>query len=160
MKKIPLLLFGAATIFLSCEAKQTTKDTANSQTEMTPTAASSSAEKTAELEAQQISGEPQVATDAGQKPALNPAHGEPYHRCDIQVGAPLNSEQAPQNTVQNTLPQQMPANNSFNTNPIAPSASPVPSVSSSAATGPKPALNPAHGEPHHRCDLQVGAPLT
>lgn len=161
MKKIPILLLGAATIFLSCEAKQTTKDTANSQsTEMTPTAASASTEKTAELEAQQIGGEPQAATEAGQKPALNPAHGEPYHRCDIQVGAPLNSAPAPQNTVQQPVPQQMPANNSFNTNPIAPSASPASSVSPSGATGPKPALNPAHGQPHHRCDLQVGAPLT
>jgi len=28
--------------------------------------------------------------------ALNPAHGQPGHRCDIAVGAPLNSAPAAQ----------------------------------------------------------------
>ena len=93
-----------------------------------------------------------VTNQSGKKPTLNPAHGQPFHRCDIQVGAPIDS--APQ---QNPAPQMAPqqsSNSNFNTSPIAPAAAPV------QATGPKPALNPAHGQPHHRCDLQVGAPLT
>ena len=48
-----------------------------------------------------------VATNtSGKKPALNPAHGEPFHRCDISVGAPIDS--APQ---QNAAPQLMPPQN-------------------------------------------------
>ena len=70
---------------------------------------------------------------------LNPAHGEPGHRCDIAVGAPLNSAPAAQPAVQATPPVQ-----------ATPSAAPV-------ATGA--GLNPAHGQPGHDCSIPVGAPL-
>ncbi len=70
-------------------------------------------------------------------PALNPAHGQPGHRCDLAVGAPLPA------TV-NTTPSAAP---SVKSEPIKPVET-------------KPALNPAHGEPGHRCDLAVGAPLS
>jgi hypothetical protein len=73
--------------------------------------------------------------------ALNPAHGQPGHRCDISVGAPLNSAPANVNTGQ---PQPV-------TMPTAPSPAP--------ATGGTGAKNPAHGQPGHRCDIAVGAPL-
>ena len=37
--------------------------------------------------------------------ALNPAHGMPGHRCDISVGAPLNSPPGPNTTPQTiTMP--------------------------------------------------------
>lgn len=91
------------------------------------------------------------------RPALNPEHGQPYHRCEIPVGAPIDS--APQqNAAPQVMPQQNTAGNNFNTNPISPSMSPS-APAPVQATGPKPALNPAHGEPHHRCDIEVGAPL-
>ena len=86
------------------------------------------------------------------KPALNPAHGEPYHRCEIAVGAPIDS--AP---TQNATPQQA-APSILNPNP-APAVSTTPAAPAQAF-GPKPAMNPEHGQPHHRCDLAVGAPLT
>jgi hypothetical protein len=66
--------------------------------------------------------------------AMNPAHGQPNHRCDIPVGAPLNSPPANANT------QQSPLINS----------------GSSPATG---KVNPPHGQPGHRCDIKVGDPL-
>jgi len=72
---------------------------------------------------------------------MNPPHGEPGHRCDIPVGQPLNSKPAPQ-PVQQNIAQNTPA----------PTPTPTP-------TGPKPALNPAHGEPWHNCALKVGDPL-
>ncbi|NML58111.1 hypothetical protein [Chryseobacterium cheonjiense] len=72
---------------------------------------------------------------------MNPPHGEPGHRCDIPVGQPLNSKPAPQ-PVQQNITQNTPA----------PTPTPAP-------TGPKPALNPAHGEPWHNCALKVGDPL-
>ncbi len=86
------------------------------------------------------------------KPAVNPPHGEPYHRCEIAVGAPIDS--AP---TQNAAPQQA-APSILNPNP-APAVSTTPAAPAQAF-GPKPAVNPEHGQPHHRCDLAVGAPLS
>jgi len=78
--------------------------------------------------------------------ALNPAHGAPGHRCDIAVGAPLNSSPA---TVQpNTSAQQQ----------VVPQAvTPAPATATTTTGGQR--LNPKHGEPGHRCDIAVGAPL-
>lgn len=83
----------------------------------------------------------QTAPATGQV-ALNPAHGMPGHRCDIKVGEPLNSAPAQSATTVNPQPTM-----------IAPTAPP-----SGAATT-KAGMNPAHGQPGHRCDIAVGAPL-
>jgi len=77
---------------------------------------------------------------SGDNPSLNPAHGQPGHRCDLAVGAPLT------NTDGATVPAANPQN--IQATPALPS--PVPA-------GLK--INPAHGQPGHRCDIQVGAPL-
>lgn len=84
-----------------------------------------------------------VATTA---PGMNPPHGEPGHRCDIAVGAPLNS---PAGKTPPAQPQPVP-----NVQPQAPqgSATITPAVTA-------PGMNPPHGEPGHRCDIAVGAPL-
>lgn len=85
---------------------------------------------------------------SGTAVALNPAHGQPGHRCDIPEGAPLNS--AP---IQGAM---LPGNNNAAAAPVpaAPAQSiPLPSTTSTAR------LNPAHGQPGHRCDIAVGAPL-
>ncbi len=76
---------------------------------------------------------------------LNPAHGQPGHRCDLAVGAPLNS--APAKTT-----------STISTNTAAAPATVQPTIT---ATTPKtaPGMNPAHGQPGHRCDISVGAPL-
>lgn len=76
--------------------------------------------------------------------ALNPAHGMPGHRCDIAVGAPLNSPAnatAPASVQMNTAPQSAPAMQ------VAPST-----------TG-KILINPPHGQPGHDCSVEVGKPL-
>lgn len=140
MKKIPLIIFAAATLTVSCTKKANENSASTTQKANTETPSQEN-----------------NAVASNDKPALNPAHGQPYHRCDIAVGAPIDSPAPVQNAAPQAIPQSAP-NAGFNTNPISPSA--APSVSSSAAIGPKPALNPPHGEPHHRCDLQVGAPLT
>jgi hypothetical protein len=72
---------------------------------------------------------------------LNPEHGQPGHRCDIAVGAPLSSpvQQLPQAT---TVPQSLP---------------PLPQPAGNANGTVR--LNPAHGEPGHDCAVQVGQPL-
>jgi hypothetical protein len=84
-----------------------------------------------------------VTTQPAASPAaagLNPAHGQPKHRCDIAVGAPLNSPPAGN-------PNQQPAANK-----------PVVGVQAPAA-GNNAGLNPAHGQPGHDCAIAVGAPL-
>jgi hypothetical protein len=73
---------------------------------------------------------------------MNPSHDQPGHRCDIPVGAPLNSPIA---TGKTTAPQVV-----SNTSVTVPSATVAPT--------PK-GMNPPHGQPGHRCDISVGAPL-
>ena len=89
---------------------------------------------------------------------LNPAHGQPGHRCDIAVGAPLNS--APSSSVTppspggaagsvlpgprvGNIPSPVGTAPSFNTQPVATA----------------PGMNPPHGQPGHDCSIAVGAPL-
>ena len=94
---------------------------------------------------------PSPAATTQSKAGLNPEHGQPGHRCDIAVGAPLSSAPAtPQNAPQpmNVTPMAAPTA----------TAPAVPTLAEQPANG-NVKLNPAHGEPHHRCDLQVGAPL-
>ncbi|WP_460893925.1 hypothetical protein [Rufibacter soli] len=80
----------------------------------------------------------------GATAGLNPAHGQPGHRCDIQVGAPLSSAPAQAPTITSGTPAPMPQA------PVLPSAPPI-----STAKG----LNPPHGQPGHDCAVPVGAPL-
>jgi hypothetical protein len=81
-------------------------------------------------------------------PGMNPPHGEPGHRCDIAVGAPLNSKPAPTNTQPVAI----------NTNPAAGQQN-VTMTPVQTQTKTAPGMNPPHGEPGHRCDIAVGAPL-
>jgi len=82
--------------------------------------------------------------------ALNPQHGQPGHRCDIAVGAPLNS---PASTIQpNVSATTAPTSSATANSTVVPKEIPKPGTSGTA-------LNPKHGEPGHRCDIAVGAPL-
>jgi hypothetical protein len=74
---------------------------------------------------------------------MNPAHGQPNHRCDIAVGAPLNSKPVSANTLPAVTKTQVPA------------ATSIQQPTQKTAPG----MNPAHGQPGHRCDIAVGAPL-
>ncbi len=97
---------------------------------------------------------------------LNPPHGEPFHRCEIPVGAPLNSAPASTEPVQATAPQTSGSAQSVANNPFAPTVenarrmnSSQPRRTTAPASGTKPRLNPPHGQPWHRCDIAVGSPL-
>lgn len=80
-------------------------------------------------------------------PGMNPPHEQPNHRCDIPVGAPLNSKKAETTTVKTTDNQ---------TSTTAPIAAPQNNAGSTTIAD---GMNPAHGQPGHRCDIPVGAPL-
>ena len=79
---------------------------------------------------------------------MNPAHGEPGHRCDIPVGSPLSqpvqnpAAAAPTPAAAPVIPQQTTV---------------VPQSTAPQATAP--GMNPPHGQPGHRCDIPVGSPL-
>lgn len=88
---------------------------------------------------------------------LNPPHGQPGHRCDIAVGAPLPNdgsavsqvkpvgENEAMPVVSGGVPQQVMQ------------VQPQTQQNYVGAKGEK--LNPPHGQPGHRCDIPVGAPL-
>ncbi|RYG50392.1 MAG: hypothetical protein EOO01_10820 [Chitinophagaceae bacterium] len=94
---------------------------------------------------------PAVSKPAG---ALNPAHGQPGHRCDIAVGAPLSS--APKGAAAPVVTQSTPVAKPATTGPA--TITPV-SPALAPKSGPGVKLNPPHGEPGHDCAVQVGAPL-
>lgn len=72
---------------------------------------------------------------------MNPPHGQAGHRCDIAVGAPLNS--VPNKAMSTSAP--------IVTNSV-PSSNATKTVTKSG-------MNPPHGQTGHRCDIAVGAPL-
>ncbi|MFN2457162.1 MAG: hypothetical protein ABR502_03070 [Chitinophagaceae bacterium] len=108
---------------------------------------------------------------------LNPAHGQPGHRCDISVGAPLNSAPAQKTTIPSinntTTPVVTDSTSSATNNPVAvtlPAATPIVNFpftipdnivasGTPAATSGNVKLNPAHGQPGHDCKIAVGQPL-
>lgn len=88
--------------------------------------------------------------------ALNPEHGQPGHRCDIPVGTPLSTPVGG-NQAANMPTQATPApqgNQPFLVNDDAKQRL----GGAPAATSGN--LNPAHGQPGHRCDIPVGQPLS
>lgn len=87
-----------------------------------------------------VAGQQIQVPAAGITGGLNPEHGKPGHRCDIAVGQPLNS----------------PAGGGA---PAPAMAAPAPMASPAANQTVAPGMNPPHGEPGHRCDISVGAPL-
>ncbi|MBC7507255.1 MAG: hypothetical protein H7320_00675 [Ferruginibacter sp.] len=92
---------------------------------------------------------PQNITAGVTAAGMNPAHGKPGHKCEIAVGAPLNSAPARTATAPTTTNQTNTINQPTTTQPAISGAKTV------TAKG----MNPPHGEPGHRCDISVGAPL-
>ena len=91
---------------------------------------------------------------------MNPSHGQPGHRCDIPVGSPLNS---PVTKPVAAAPQGGPVEKTFTVSPPANNPA-VPALLSTESTKAKTVttaegMNPIHGQPGHRCDIAVGAPL-
>jgi hypothetical protein len=89
---------------------------------------------------------------------MNPEHGKPGHRCDIPVGAPLNS--APQQKTSTTTAQVVqPTTTTNNIQYPTLNNNTTQQKAATTTTTTAPGMNPAHGQPGHRCDIAVGAPL-
>lgn len=155
-KKLFLSLLISSLFLTSCKKDEETKITEETQQTAQP--------MSGEQWLKQRIGQPQVqpaqtqqtqqANPAQTAPGMNPPHGQPGHKCEIPVGAPLNSQPTtnqPQVTPQ-TAPQivnQKPAEQpqmKINSN-----------TGSATISGAK--MNPPHGQDGHRCDVAVGAPL-
>lgn len=90
---------------------------------------------------------------------MNPSHGQPGHRCDIAVGAPLNSAaKAPATAASPSKSNPY----TITQTPTAPTSTPN-TASTPALLNPTgttvAGMNPAHGQTGHRCDIAVGAAL-
>lgn len=175
IKSFFALSLGSLFLMTACQEKEAAPTT------KTETATPAPSEAT-----QAITTNEAPATPAGEIPTINPAHGQPYHRCDIAVGAPLDS---PANTSQTAPPapqaeapksffktvqsqQQAESKPAMNATP-APKSAPATTqttqktttqptstqTAAAEANTPRPKNNPAHGQPHHRCDIKVGDPL-
>ena len=157
-KKLFLSLLISALFLTSCKKDEETKTTEETQQTAQP--------MTGEQWLKQRIGQPQVQPGQTQQtqqsqqtqqtnatetpPGMNPPHGQPGHKCEIPVGAPLNSQ--PTTTQPKAAPQvvnQKPAEQpqmKINSN-----------TGSATISGAK--MNPPHGQEGHRCDVAVGAPL-
>ena len=103
----------------------------------------------------QSSATPMASTVAS---GLNPAHGQPGHRCDISVGAPLST--APSTSTGSQQGAATPLNTqTISTDPNMISVPSTQPPASPAATTTAPGMNPPHGQPGHDCAVAVGAPL-
>ncbi|MBF0694779.1 MAG: hypothetical protein IR153_06965 [Flavobacterium sp.] len=164
MKNIFCICLLSAMTMISCKGELQPQE---SITEPTSTEADATVENTTTPEGEQTTvpvtpntqqAQPMPSTPSTMTPApakmqagLNPAHGQPGHRCDIAVGAPLSS--APAKPANNQIQMQTPA-------PTPAPTTATPSIlNPSAATATAPGMNPPHGQPGHRCDITVGAPL-
>ncbi|MBK5283980.1 MAG: hypothetical protein JJE25_01130 [Bacteroidia bacterium] len=167
MKKTKLTaLFITGVLFCGCN--NTTEDNAQAQTtDSVNVAATEEPNPFQTTEEATTDGQAPVqqntAPDAGANPyadlkGINPAHGEPGHRCDIDVGAPLNSP-SNKNAAAPTINQSAPSGNT-NIQGIPPTQdinfNAQPNVQPATTA---PGMNPPHGQPGHDCAVAVGAPL-
>ena len=164
MRSFLSLLFVSATLFTSCK-KETEAEKSTVTKNVVPFTQINQTTQTAPVPVQnqsvmspQVQQDPNIvnqnnalAASAPVAPGMNPVHGKPGHRCDIPVGAPINS---PVKNAQST-PQQ---NKPLTTTTVTPTPNTNPTPALLVAPTPE-GMNPPHGQTGHRCDISVGAPL-
>lgn len=155
MKSFLSLLFVSSLLFISCKKELEPQDSTIPSKIVPFTEAANTQQNQTIMPTQTpqtqntVNQNTAVSTPVAVAKGMNPAHGQPNHRCDIPVGAPLNSPVAtPKSTPTAVVSQQ---NNSIPTS----IAAPTPAVTTPTPEG----MNPPHGQEKHRCDIAVGAPL-
>jgi hypothetical protein len=154
MKKIIFFGIISAAIFTACESAEEENTTPTSQTNTVAPAITSVPDSQKALVPAPLETTPPPPVMAGASPKLNPAHGQPGHRCEIAVGAPLPAAGT-------TIAAQPATQTSPAVQNIVPAAPPPPApvMNMTPVAGTGKGVNPAHGQPGHRCDIAVGAPL-
>lgn len=145
MKYSLSLLLGLTVLIASCKKEETGSTSDSRQvvpfTQQTASGLNSQVAPVATAESHNLFRENNETTASAGAINVNPAHGQPNHRCDIPVGAPLNSPASAPATTATAAPIQQTV------------ASPAPKQVTAKG------MNPPHGEKNHRCDIPVGAPL-
>jgi hypothetical protein len=159
MKVLNVALIGFATIFLMACNKSSESGPGRTQSSDTGATQTAPVDSNGLAEAP-TDAAPVVTPNAYTAPRINPPHGEPGHRCEVAVGAPLDSPVGTQpSPFVSIFPQ---AQTSSNIAPAIsnhePFVSIVPQDANATATTPA-GMNPPHGQPGHRCEIPVGAPL-
>lgn len=172
MKNILSVLVLASMLFTSCKKEETTEEAVTEEATTDTTAVATDTLATANVASAPQTGadansvmynQPTAGSTAPPPPpqtvakGMNPAHGQPGHRCDIEVGMPLNSPpgkpktpQTPSQTVtQSTTVTPAMLNSNTTSTPAVPT---TPVVTA-------PGMNPPHGQEGHVCGVAVGAPL-
>ena len=147
MKTFISLLFVTSVLITSCQNKTESKNSSTPTNVVPFTVVGNQMKEESQSTAAQQPGKNDVTTNAAVT-GLNPAHGQPGHRCEIPVGAPLNTATT--------------ANNPQKAVTAAPTVTttPTPSAPTTVETAPtQEGMNPPHGQANHRCDIAVGAPL-
>jgi hypothetical protein len=156
MKKIIAGAFLASVVFTSCKKELEPQESAETPVTETPSPDATTIEKQFEVQnpaAQTVQAPSPVQTQsAPTAPGMNPPHGQPNHRCDIAVGAPLNSPKGatpppPPAPMQQVAPQGQATINQ------------VDMASGTTAVKTAAGMNPPHGQLGHKCEIAVGAPL-
>ncbi|AWI25127.1 hypothetical protein [Flavobacterium pallidum] len=147
-KSLPIFL-AAGLLLVSCKKELMPQDNSDMPKKAaTETATVPANAQPINVQPQPVQGQPQMVqtpapADVKTAPGMNPPHGQPGHRCDIAVGAPLNSPKGNATTV---TPGKAAANQGMTV-----TQTPVKTA---------PGMNPPHGQPGHRCDIGVGEPLS
>ena len=158
-KKIVLLSVLSSILFVSCKKDEEVKPVEETQQPAQPFSGEAWLKQRVgnqgQVQQQTVQQQAQQTTQTQTAPGMNPPHGQPGHRCEIPVGAPLNSKPAQKSQPQTVTPAVTPK----------PVEQPVMNVNSKSGstsivgTTTPPGMNPPHGQEGHRCDIAVGAPL-
>lgn len=178
MKNILSVLVIASLLFTSCKKEETTEAAPPEETTTDTTAVATDTSATANVTSEPQTGaensmmynQPTATGSVPPQPiprpvpqptqavakGMNPAHGQPGHRCDIEVGMPLNSPpgKKPAANVQPTVTQAKTVTPAMinQANTATPAAPTTPVVTA-------PGMNPPHGQEGHVCGTPVGEPL-
>lgn len=138
------LLYAVALLALVSCKKELEPQESSGQVDSTAVAGANAPAQAVQMTPQSVpQPQQQVAQTA---PGMNPPHGQPGHRCDIAVGAPLSSAPKTNPGAITVNPGKQPGMATIVPPPV--NNEPV-----------KPGMNPPHGQPGHRCDIAVGQPL-
>ncbi|WNM20395.1 hypothetical protein [Flavobacterium capsici] len=154
--------FALSLVLISCKKEEeavvsdTPKEIILPRVQPIPTGSYVTPQQTVQQPQQTVTPAPQpvAQNQVVTKPGMNPPHGQPGHRCDIQVGAPLSSPPGAKPATMGTATAKHLDPSMFTTTPAA-----SPATAETTAVVTEPGKNPPHGQEGHVCSIPVGADL-